>query len=170
MLSSINKWTHGRCSMPDAPADPSLIIESLDQVPTRPVVWLWVGRLARGKLAMFDGDPGLGKSFVTLDLCARLTAGRPFPDGSPGHSPSNVLLFHGEDAAEDVVNPRLESLGADRSRVFHVHRRNDFGPEPLCFPAHLDLLEQTLQKIQPSFVVIDPIIHGFSRSLHCHRQ
>src|SRR5438309_8112547 len=113
-----------------------LVIQSLATVPARQVAWLWHSRLARGKLAIFDGDPGLGKSLVTLDLCARITTGRDFPDGSPGHAPANVLIFHGEDAAEDVVNPRLDSLGADRARVFHVHRPHQFGPEPLSFPVH----------------------------------
>src|SRR5262249_9089245 len=56
----------------------------LAAVAARPVSWLWLYRLARGKLAIFDGDPGLGKSLVTLDLCARVTTGRAFPDGRPG--------------------------------------------------------------------------------------
>jgi hypothetical protein len=135
-----------------------LIIQALDALPTRNVVWLWLYRLGRGKLAVFDGDPGLGKSLVTLDLCARISTGRPFPDGHPGPPPGNVLLFHGEDAAEDVINPRLEALGADRSRVFHVQRQNTFGPEPLCFPAHLHLFEQALARVHPELVIIDPIM------------
>src|SRR4051812_45980782 len=77
----------------------------------RVVDWLWPGRLALGKLAMLDGDPGLGKSLVTLDLCARLTPGRPFPDGSPGTRPRNVLVLNGEDGAEDTIRPRLQALG-----------------------------------------------------------
>jgi hypothetical protein len=42
----------------------------VSQLASRPVGWLWPGRLALGKLAIVDGDPGLGKSLVTLDLCA----------------------------------------------------------------------------------------------------
>jgi len=30
---------------------------------------------------LIDGDPSQGKSLLTLDLMARLTAGRPLPDG-----------------------------------------------------------------------------------------
>jgi hypothetical protein len=142
-----------------------ICIQSLDAVPSRTVVWLWRGRLARGKLAIFDGDPGLGKSLVTLDLCARITTGRDFPDGSPGPAAANVLIFHGEDAAEDVINPRLDSFGADRARVFHVHRPHPFGPEPLCFPAHLPLLEKALAQIRPLLVVIDPIMAFFDRTV-----
>jgi hypothetical protein len=141
-----------------AKPDSGLIVQSLAELATRPVDWLWANRLGRGKLAIFDGDPGLGKSLVTLDLGARITTGRPFPDGSPGHPPANVLIFQGEDTAEDVINPRLDSLGADRARVFQVHRHRDFGPEPLCFPAHLHLLEEALALVRPVLVVIDPIM------------
>src|SRR5262249_23856292 len=40
----------------------------VSQLRPRPVDWLWPGRLAAGKLAILDGDPGLGKSLLTLDL------------------------------------------------------------------------------------------------------
>jgi hypothetical protein len=43
---------------------------AISQLTSRPVSWLWPGRLALGKLAMLDGDPGLGKSLLALDLCA----------------------------------------------------------------------------------------------------
>src|SRR5436305_5388113 len=83
------------------------------QLAPGPVSWLWPGRLALGKLAILDGDPGLGKSLSTLDLCARLSTGRPFPDGSPGPGPANSLILNGEDGAEDTIVPRLQALGAD---------------------------------------------------------
>jgi hypothetical protein len=35
-----------------------LVIESFDTLGSRPVIWLWKFRLAMGKLAIFDGDPG----------------------------------------------------------------------------------------------------------------
>ena len=56
------------------------------------VSWLWEPYLPRGKLAILDGDPGTGKSFVTLDLAARVSAGAPMPGGVPS-APANVLLF-----------------------------------------------------------------------------
>jgi hypothetical protein len=34
----------------------------------RSISWLWLRRLARGSVAILDGDPGLGKSLVTLDF------------------------------------------------------------------------------------------------------
>src|SRR6516164_3694185 len=79
----------------------------------RPVSWLWRCWLALGKLSILDGDPGLGKSLLALDLCARVTTGRPFPDGSPGCAPANVIVLNGEDGPEDTVRQRLQALGAD---------------------------------------------------------
>ena len=46
----------------------------LSEVEPEQVEWLWPGRLPLGKLAVLDGDPGLGKSVVTLDLAARVSA------------------------------------------------------------------------------------------------
>src|SRR5437764_7462085 len=100
------------------------------QVTTRPVSWLWPGRLALGKLAILDGDPGLGKSLVTLDLCARLSTGRPFPDGSPGPGVGTAIVLNGEDGAEDTIRPRLQALGADLERVFVPHRARDATGQP----------------------------------------
>jgi hypothetical protein len=42
---------------------------------TEKVEWLWPGRLARGLVTVLDGDPGQGKSAVSLNLAARVTAG-----------------------------------------------------------------------------------------------
>src|SRR6516225_3093528 len=84
--------------------------------------WLWPGRLALGKPALFDGDPELGKSLVALDLCAAVTAGRPFPDGQPGPAPSNVIILNSEDNPRDTIIPRLRSRGADLDRAFIFHQ------------------------------------------------
>ena len=32
--------------------------------------WLWPGRIAVGKLCVIAGDPGLGKSLLSLDIAA----------------------------------------------------------------------------------------------------
>src|SRR5437773_12302183 len=93
------------------PSGRSIGLRPASKIVTRPVEWLWPGRLPLGKLAILDGDPGVGKSLFTLDLCARLSTGRPFPDGSPGPGPSNSIVLDGEDGGEDTVCPRLQALG-----------------------------------------------------------
>src|SRR6185369_15553118 len=97
--------------------------------PTR-VQWLWTGRLPVGYLVMLDGDPGSGKSFLTIDLCARLTAGQPFPDGQPSSpgGPASVILLASEDGLSDVICGRLRAAGADLSRVDAFQREAGEAP------------------------------------------
>ena len=85
-----------------------------------PVTWLWPGRLAAGKLALLVGDPGLGKSWITLDLAARLSAGRAMPNDAPAVPPCDVILLSAEDGLADTIRPRLDALGADVARIHHL--------------------------------------------------
>jgi AAA domain len=64
-----------------------------NEVQTTPIDWLWDGWLPRGVVAVLDGDPGLGKSSLALDLIARITTGREFPGASP--SPPGPLSHEG---------------------------------------------------------------------------
>src|SRR6266446_4339471 len=56
----------------------------LSQIQSVPARWLWPGWIPLGKLTVLDGDPGLGKSTLLLDLAARVTRGLPMPDAAPG--------------------------------------------------------------------------------------
>lgn len=143
---------------PDPLADPSLLLQPVSQFTPRDLDWLWPGRLAFGKSAILDGDPGLGKSLLALDLCARLSTGRPFPDGRPSPGPAPALILNGEDGAEDTIRPRLQAQGADLDRVFILQRRLDSIRLPLRFPRHLDVLERSLDRTGARLVVIDPIM------------
>ena len=59
----------------------SLHTTSLHTVKPSDVSWLWPGRIPRGKVTLLAGDPGLGKSFVTMDLAARVSRAAEWPDG-----------------------------------------------------------------------------------------
>ena len=48
------------------------------------VEWLWTHRLAKGKVNIFDGDPGLGKSMVTTNVASRVSTGRKLPECEEG--------------------------------------------------------------------------------------
>jgi KaiC/GvpD/RAD55 family RecA-like ATPase len=53
-----------------------LKITTLADVEAERVEWLWKGRLPRGKLVVFDGDPELGKSTLGLTFAAVITSSR----------------------------------------------------------------------------------------------
>src|SRR4051812_12512617 len=93
--------------------------------------WLWPGYLARGKLTLLDGDPGMGKSLITLDLIARLTRGGPLPDGTPVDRPTTCAVLSAEDDYADTIRPRAEAAGADLSRLVVP----DLGGRAARFPA-----------------------------------
>lgn len=102
------------------------VLLSLADVKPERVRWLWTGRIALGKVSMIVGDPGLGKSLVTLDLTARVSSGCGWPDAPtsgasdvPGArgQPGGVVLLSAEDDAADTIRPRLDAAGADVSRI-----------------------------------------------------
>jgi RecA-family ATPase len=123
----------------------------------QPVRWLWPGRLALGKLSLLEGDPGLGKSLITLDLCARLSRGLPLPDGSSGGEPCNCLVLNAEDGEADTVRSRLVALGADLDRVFVLSRRGLTG-QTIRLPSKLNVLADALKRTQARLTVIDPLV------------
>jgi hypothetical protein len=135
---------------------PHPLVCAASELTLRPVQWLWPGRLALGKLALLEGDPGLSKSLLTLDLCARLSTGRPMPDGSPGPEPASALVLNCEDNPEDTVLPRLQALGAYLPRVFVP--RLDAGARALRLPADGGILDAIVAATRARLVVLDPVM------------
>lgn len=89
----------------------------LSDVEARPIHWLWKEKIARGKLTMISGDPGLGKSQITLALAAAVSKGARWPVGG-GYAPQgSTILLANEDGIADTIRPRLDAAGADCSRI-----------------------------------------------------
>lgn len=95
-----------------APAREGLVLRRVSDVPLEKISWLWPGRIARGKLTVIAGHPGLGKSQVTAWMAATVTTGRPWPGSDQRAAPSNVLILNAEDAVADTIRPRLIAAGA----------------------------------------------------------
>ena len=99
--------------------DHGAVIQCLADVSPRELAWLWPGRVPLGSLTTIAGDPGLGKSFLSLDIAARKSGGKPWPDAPSWHNPvGSVIIFSAEDDLETTVVPRLDAAGADRRRIF----------------------------------------------------
>ncbi|MDB4786861.1 AAA family ATPase [Planctomycetaceae bacterium] len=88
----------------------------LSDVEPEEVCWLWQARIAIGKLTLIAGDPGLGKSFLTCDLAARVSRGRKWPDGAAGIQ-GGVIFISGEDDPGDTIRPRLDAADADVTKI-----------------------------------------------------
>jgi uncharacterized protein YijF (DUF1287 family) len=137
-----------------------LIATPLSDVPPEAVSWLWPGRIPFGKLTMLDGDPGLGKSLLTLDLAARVSTGRPMPGEMGKHDPAAVIIMTAEDGLADTVRPRLDALGADAARVhaIAVDTGDADSTQGVTFPMDLAALHDKAMELQARLVVIDPFM------------
>ena len=55
----------------------------LSEVESQQVDWLWQRRIPLGKITILDGDPGMGKSLLSIFIAACVSTGQPMPDGAP---------------------------------------------------------------------------------------
>jgi len=116
------------------------------------VEWLWHPYIPFGKLTSVEGDPGIGKSWLTMALAAQVSRGAKLPGASRAVEPSAVLLLTAEDGPGDTLRPRLDTLGADVSRVHAI-------TEPLAFNKEgAAKLKSEIVRVGALLVIIDPIV------------
>lgn len=139
------------------------IYECLADVKPETLRWLWRGRIAIGKLTLLQGDPGLGKSIISIDIAARVTTASNWPDAPNELAPAKVVLIGEEDGIADTVVPRLIAAGADLLKVLKLKGARTLRNGRKCvrvfdLESSLDTLERMLQN-NPDIrlVVLDPI-------------
>lgn len=145
---------------------PGPVLTCLADVQPCEVEWLWPKRIAIGKITMLAGDPGLGKSFCSMDIAARVSAGKAWPDAPDvPRQPGGVIVLSAEDALDDTIRPRLDAAGADASRICAIEAVHDLDPmtgKPRRRGFHLDKdidnLAHALRQLKDCrLVIIDPI-------------
>lgn len=146
------------------PTDRPLIF-TMDGVPDENVQWLWQQWIPLSRCTLVDGDPGVGKSTVLLDVSARVSCGRPMPlELLSSIPPSDVLIINCEDGAADVIRPRLRAAGADLKRVHlllgTVDGRNESAM--LSLPDDLDVVQDVVNETGAKLVIVDPIMSHMS--------
>lgn len=140
-----------------------------DHVRERPLTWLWPGYIPTGKLIMVEGDPGDGKSVMTLDLSARLSTGAPFPDGERTEGARDVILVSAEDDPEDTIRPRLRVAGANLSRI-HMVTGGSVPDSPFDLRRDIGALELLINETNAGMLVIDPLMAFMPADLDAYRD
>jgi len=128
----------------------------LSDVRPEAIRWLWPNRIARGKTTMIDGDPGVGKSALSVDAAARVSTGTPWPDGQPCPI-GGVVILTGEDGLADTVVPRLHAAGGDATRVVALPVVGTDEHEP-SIPDDLEYVEQAIQRVGALLLIVDPLV------------
>jgi hypothetical protein len=143
----------------------------LSKVVPQRVRWLWDGRIALGKLNLVEGDPGTGKSVATTDLAARVTTGKPWPDGSEC-KPGGVVILSAEDGLADTIRPRFDAAGGDPSKAVAVSTVPDVegNERPIAIPDDLHVIEAAIERVGAVLVVIDPLMAFLSGEVNSHRD
>jgi hypothetical protein len=143
----------------------------LSEVVPERVRWLWKGRIALGKLNLVDGDPGTGKSAATTDLAARVSVGKPWPDGA-GCEAGGVVILSAEDGLADTIRPRFDAAGGDPSRAVAVSTVHDAegNERQIAIPDDLHVIEAAIERVDAVLVVIDPLMAFLPGEVNSHRD
>jgi hypothetical protein len=148
----------------------SVVVCLGDVMPER-VTWLAPGFLPLGKFVIVEGDPGQGKSTLTLEICARVTRGQSVL-GAPPREPRNVVLVTYEDGLADTVRPRIDALGGDANRVyvFRAVAIGDADERPPTFPDDVSRLQAIIRKYDAALVILDPLGAALSDAIDSHKD
>jgi hypothetical protein len=147
------------------------ILVCLSDVDPKPVDWLWEPYLPNGMLALLSGDPGSGKTYLSLAIAAALSNGRT-PYSGQAREPVNTLYLSLENSAEHVVRPRFDSLTGDCSR-FQLLQGSISGenqPTGTITLTDTDLLEQAMIEAKAGLLIVDPIQSYLGADVDAHRS
>lgn len=160
-------------------ADPDRVFDRVEailaDVAPEQVRWLWPGYLPVGKLVVLDGDPSVGKSTLALDLAARVSAGRPMPDGSPSRHGA-VIVMSAEDGLADTVRPRLDAADADVGNVVAITAITTtvagdvVDTRPPAIPDDVGQLEASILAHGALLVIVDVLTAYLSSETNSYRD
>jgi len=140
------------------------------------IEWLWPGRIALGKLTLLTGEPEQGKSFVTIDIAARLSRGWAWPDArDEPTNPISTLFVAAEDGKADTIVPRIILSGGARERIAVLNCvRRDPDPDirhPLDLSKDLPACRDWLESVpEIKLVVIDPLSAYLGEDADSHKD
>lgn len=121
--------------------------------------WLIEGLWADQAVGILGGEPKCCKSFLALDIAVSVASGQPCLRQYPVPRPGKVLLFPAEDSLP-VVRQRLEGIAA-AAQVAFASLPIEVITAPtlrLDTPADRQRLSNTVQQLQPTLLILDPLI------------
>lgn len=134
----------------------------LSGVKSEELEFLWDPYIPEGKITIIEGDPGLGKSWLTMKIAADLSCGRTLPGNEP-QPPHKILLLSAEDGLADTIKPRLEAMNANFQNIFAVNK-----------PVYIT--ESDMKRIRNiciekniSVIVIDPLVAFMGGKIDLHK-
>lgn len=131
------------------------VYKTFDEYEEREVEWLFYPYIPLGAITILAGDPGCGKSHLSVSFASIVSNGGRFPfedENTPLQEPSMVVMQNGEDGIEDVIKPRLTRAGANHENVGVIVEEDE-----VFTLSDLEKLELVLEYKRPKLVIFDPI-------------
>lgn len=143
-------------------ADTFATLAELDDILTD-VEWLWKNRIPKGFVTMFVGVPGIGKSYMVLDLARVLTAKGKWPM-TEENAPQSPVVWIDTEMKQQLLNMRSKFLGIDRSKMYipaidaNLLAKFDAGLDN-----HRKHVVELVSTKKPLMLVVDSLGHAHSR-------
>ena len=114
--------------------------------------YLWYPYIPKGAAVLVFGQGGIGKSFITLDLAARMSSGAPWPGEVATRQPEKVLIFAAEDDLSRVLIHRLIACHANLDNIAGA-------AEPFTLDrVGVAYLKEQIVNFGAKLVIIDPMV------------
>lgn len=134
------------------------------EVKAKPINWLWKDRIAKGKITIFAGEGGIGKSTLLLYISSLVSRGGTFPVDKNVFQEGNVVILSAEDDEADTLVPRLMASNANLNNVFFLRGTKEYDihqNEYLSYVSldkDIDKIDKAIARIgNVSLLIIDPI-------------
>lgn len=127
------------------------------------VHWLWYPYIPAGKVVLLEGDPGLGKSWISCALAADISQGKALPGQKKALPPQRVLMLSAEDGLGDTVRPRIESIGGNLDMI---HVSDDYF---VLDEMGLKDMEHMMRETAATIVFLDPIVAYMGGKIDMHK-
>ncbi len=120
------------------------------------IEWEWPGWIPRGLLTLLVGASGEGKSALALALCACVTKGRQWPDGTPVGNPGAVVWCETE-SAQAVNLERAHKWGLPLDRIYMPRVNDILDTVRLDTPEGWASLEEACRLPDVRLVIVDSL-------------
>ena len=136
----------------------TITLSALDSTDKKPIPWVVKNYLATGDKIVLAGEPGVGKSFVALDLAIALATGTKWIVMDTVQS---RVLYCDEENGEGMIGQRLQMLtrGSYRGKIpddrLCVTYQNGIS---FSNPAKWKSLLGIVDRFEPDFIVFDSLV------------
>ena len=128
--------------------------------------WLWYPYIANEHINIIAGMGNEGKGLVCIDIAARVSRGRAFPETPEKTTKGHVLWCEMEDDIGSTIIPRLHAAGADLCEISILNQNAFLKTSDV---SKLAILGDAIREKKPRLVVLSPM-NSFLGSININKE